>query len=157
LEYRKSKDFYISSVIELNCDSSLSTISKWTVRNCTNSTCSFEIVLNKNVITTLSELYIPSKTLDYGTYELTYTVTMVAVPSLKSSSSVYVRISATGITVNLVQLGTSIITRGNQQDLLLNPGGFSVDPDEDSFDASVSKNRLENRLLGFGFILEMEI
>ncbi|CAF1680110.1 unnamed protein product, partial [Adineta ricciae] len=34
------------------------------------------------------------------------------------------------------QLGTSAITHGTQQDLILNPGVYSVDPNEDSFDAS---------------------
>ncbi|CAF4347331.1 unnamed protein product, partial [Adineta steineri] len=81
-------------------------------------------------------LYIPSRTLDYGIYELILTVTMIESLNLKSSSSAYVRITATGITANLVQLGTSMITRGSQQDLQLNPGAYSVDPDQHSFDAS---------------------
>ncbi|CAF4412324.1 unnamed protein product, partial [Adineta steineri] len=129
-------DFYISSMIQFNCDGSLSTTKKWTVKNCTSTSCSFEIVLNEKVMTTYSELYIPSRTLDYGVYQLTLTVTMVDSPNLKSLSSAYVRITATGITANLVQLGTSMITRGDQQDLLLDPGTFSVDPDENTFDAT---------------------
>ncbi|CAF0845277.1 unnamed protein product [Adineta steineri] len=123
-------------MIQFNCDGSLSTTRKWTIKNCTSNSCSFEIVLNENVMTTYSELYIPSRTLAYGVYQLTLTVTMIDSPNLKSSSSVYVRITATGITANLVQLGTSMITRGDQQDLLLDPGTFSVDPDEDTFDAT---------------------
>ncbi|CAF4152782.1 unnamed protein product, partial [Adineta steineri] len=123
-------------MIQFNCDGSLSTTRKWTIKNCTSNSCSFEILLNENVMTTYSELYIPSRTLAYGVYQLTLTVTMIDSPNLKSSSSVYVRITATGITANLVQLGTSMITRGDQQDLLLDPGTFSVDPDEDTFDAT---------------------
>jgi hypothetical protein len=138
LQYRRSQDFTISSMIQLNCDISLSTTTKWTIKNCTSTICSFEIILSQKVITTFSELYIPSRTLPYGIYELTLTVIMTDVSSLKASSTAYVRITATGITANLVQLGTSMITRGDQQDLLLDPGSFSVDPDEDSFDASVS-------------------
>ncbi|CAF4366267.1 unnamed protein product, partial [Adineta steineri] len=136
MSYRRSQDFYTSSMIQFNCDGSLSTTTKWTVKNCTSTSCSFEIILNEQVMTTFSELYIPSRTLNYGVYQLTLTVTMIDSPNLKSSSSVYVRITATGITANLVQLGTSMITRGNQQDLLLDPGTFSVDPDEDTFDAT---------------------
>jgi len=132
-------------MIQFNCDSSLSTITKWTVKNCTSSFCSIQIDLNTNIITTLSELYIPSRTLAYGIYELTLTVTIVGSPNLKSSSSAYVSITASGITANLVQLGTSMITRGSQQDLLLDPGTFSVDPDEDSFDASVCINYINDR------------
>ncbi|CAF0849209.1 unnamed protein product [Adineta steineri] len=123
-------------MIQFNCDGSLSTTTTWTIKNCTSTRCSFEIVLNEKVMTTYSELYIPSRTLAYGVYQLTLTVTMIDSPNLKSSSSVYVRITATGITANLVQLGTSMITRGDQQDLLLDPGTFSVDPDEDTFDAT---------------------
>ncbi|CAF1004007.1 unnamed protein product [Adineta steineri] len=123
-------------MIQFNCDGSLSTTTKWTIKNCTSTSCSFEIILNEKVMTTFSELYIPSRTLAYGVYQLTLTVTMIDSPNLKASSSVYVRITATGITANLVQLGTSMITRGDQQDLLLDPGTFSVDPDEDTFDAT---------------------
>lgn len=113
-------------------------ITTWTVKNCTLINCSFSIQLNSKVSTTNSELYIPAKTLDYGLYELTLTVIMKSVPTLKSSLSAYVSITASGITANLVQLGTSMITRGSQQDLLLDPGTFSIDPDEDSFDSTVN-------------------
>ncbi|CAF4060500.1 unnamed protein product, partial [Adineta steineri] len=109
---------------------------------------SFEIILNEQVMTTFSELYIPSRTLNYGVYQLTLTVTMIDSPNLKSSSSVYVRITATGITANLVQLGTSMITRGNQQDLLLDPGTFSVDPNEGTFDATKWKYTYYCRIYG---------
>ena len=142
LQYRRSQDFSISSTIDLNCDISLSITTDWTVKNCTSTFCSSEILLDRKVITTLSELYIPSRTLAYGTYELTLTVIMTDAPSLKSASIAYVRITATGVTANLVQLGTSMITRGSEQDLLLDPGTFSVDPDEDFFDATVCLNNL---------------
>ena len=66
------------------------------------------------------------------------TVSMTVSSSLRSSASAYVQITASGITANLVQLGTSMITSGYQQDLKLDPGSFSVDPDEDVFNGSVS-------------------
>ncbi|CAF0948798.1 unnamed protein product [Adineta steineri] len=135
-------------MIQFNCDDSLSKTMKWTINNCTSTSCSFEIVLNEKVMTTYSELYIPARTLDYGVYQLTLTVTMIDSPNLKSSSSVYVRITATGITANLVQLGTSMVTRGDQQDLLLDPGTFSVDPDEDTFDATKWKYTYYCRIYG---------
>lgn len=128
-------------MIELACDVSLSTTLKWTVKNCTSTFCSFPITLRPTVITTLSELYIPSRTLDYGVYELTLTVLMTDVPSMRSSLAAYVRVTATGITANPVQLGTSMITRGSDQDLFLDPGTFSVDPDEDYFDGTVRINQ----------------
>ena len=58
-------------------------------------------------------------------------------PSVKASSSVYVQITPSDTIANLFPLGTSMITQGSAQDLVLNPGQYSVDPDEDFFDASV--------------------
>jgi hypothetical protein len=86
----------------------------------------------------LSELYIPARTLSYGIYELKLTVTMSDYLWLKTSSSIYVQIIPSGIIVNLVQLGTSMITRGHQQDLILDPGTYSIDLDENLLNASVS-------------------
>ncbi len=86
----------------------------------------------------MSELYIPARTLSYGIYELKLTVTMSDYLWLKTSSSIYVQIIPSGIIVNLVQLGTSMITRGHQQDLILDPGTYSIDLDENLLNASVS-------------------
>ncbi len=137
LQFRRNQDFFISSYLQLNCNSSLSTITQWTINNCT-SVCSSSIQIGQVITTTSSELFIPAKTLPYGTYQLTLTVSMVATPHLSASASAYLRITPSGITANLVQYGTSMITRGHQQDLLLDPGTFSVDPDTTSFNASVS-------------------
>jgi hypothetical protein len=83
-------------------------------------------------------LYIPAKTLPYGIYELTLTVAIMNSPSLTTSSSIYVQIIPSDIIANLVQYGTSMITSGHEQDLKLDPGTYSVDPDENVFNASVS-------------------
>ncbi len=83
-------------------------------------------------------MYIPAKTLSYGIYELTLTVTMVDSPSLTTSSSIYVQITPSNILANLLQYGTSMITSGHEQDLKFDPGVYSVDPDENVFNASVS-------------------
>ena len=91
-------------------------------------------------MTTLSELFVPAKTFSNGIYQLTLTVSMIAASHLTTSASAYVRITPSGITANLVPFGTSMITRGYQQDLLLDPGIFSVDPDETTFITSVSFN-----------------
>ena len=63
---------------------------------------------------------------------------MSASASVRSSSSAYVQIKSSGVIANLVALGTSMITSGYQQDLQLDPGTFSVDPDENVFNGSVS-------------------
>jgi hypothetical protein len=136
LQFRRAQDFFISSYLQLNCNTSLATITQWTINNCT-SVCSSFIQLGQAITTTSSELYIPAKTFVYGTYQLTLIVSMVAAPQFSSSASAYVRITPTGITANLVQYGTSMITRGYQQNLLLDPGTYSVDPDATTFNASV--------------------
>ena len=145
IQYQRSRDFSISSTIQLNCNGSLLTTTTWTIKNCTAISCLSSIMLDQRVITTLSELYIPPKTLPYGTYELKLTVTMSAVPNVTSSSTAYVQIIPTGVIANLLQRGTSMISHGSQQDLSLDPGRYSVDLDEDSFDATVSVDRLVRR------------
>jgi hypothetical protein len=101
LQFRRSQDFFISSYIQLNCNTSLSTITQWTIKNCTTTICSSQIQIDQTVITTFSELYIPARILPYGTYELKLTVTMKASSSLISSSSAaYVKITPSGITAN---------------------------------------------------------
>lgn len=136
-QYNRSQDFYILSTIKLNCNNSLSAIKKWTIRNNTINNYS-EINFDKRLLRTLSELYIPSNTLLYGIYQLKLTVTMTKYPNLTNSASVYVQINPSGITANLVPLGTSVFTSGHQQDLILNPGKNSIDPDGYEFNTSVN-------------------
>ncbi len=139
MQFRRNQDFYLSSNIQLNCNISLTTINQWTIYNCTSTNCSFPIQLDQTVQTTFSELYIPARTLPYGIYQLKLTVKMTYSLNLISSSfSAYVKITPSGITPNLVQYGTSMITRGHKQDLLLDPGTYSVDLDTDTFNATVS-------------------
>ncbi|CAF1644087.1 unnamed protein product [Adineta ricciae] len=136
LVYRRSQDFSISSLLKLACASSLSTTIQWSIKNCTVITCITPITLSTKICTTLSEIYIPSRTLALGVYQFTISVKMTKSPQYRSSSVTYIRITPSGITANLVELGTSMITRGDKQDLFFDPGTYSVDPDEDSFDAS---------------------
>ena len=140
-QFRRVQDFYISSDIALTCPISLATRIQWTIYNCTSS-CSNLLQIDPSVSTTFSELFIPARTLDFGLYELKITVTMQAVPQLTSSASAFVRINPSGITANLVPLGTSIITSGHQKNLTLDPGAYSVDPDAQAFNASVSHHAL---------------
>jgi hypothetical protein len=110
--------------------------------NCFNA-----ISVDPTVITTSSELYIPSRTLPFGIYQLQFTVTMSASSMLTSSKSVYASITPSGITANLVLLGTSMITSGSNEDLQLNPGLYSVDLDANQFNASVNDSLSLSMLL----------
>jgi hypothetical protein len=93
--------------------------------------------LDQSIVTTHSELFIPAKILSDGIYELQLNVTMTASPNLTSSASVYIKINPSNITVNLAPLGTSMIKHGYQQNLILNPGAYSIDPDANTFNKSV--------------------
>jgi hypothetical protein len=76
IQFRRSQDFYIVSIIELNCNQSLSMTTEWIIKNCT-SMCSDRLKPDEKIMTTLPELYIPARTLSYGTYELQLIVTMI--------------------------------------------------------------------------------
>ena len=137
-QFQRSQDFSIVSNIELNCNASLSTKIKWIINSCNTSSCFSEAQMEQTVTNTLSELFIPARSLAYGTYQLKLTVTMIAVSNLISSASTYVKIIPSSMQANLVQFATSMITQTHQQNLTLDPGKFSVDPDTTIFNASVS-------------------
>ncbi|CAF1452778.1 unnamed protein product [Adineta ricciae] len=147
MQIRRSQDFYFISLIKINCNQSFSISTKWTVSNCT-STCSNQVQIDDKVLTTSSELYIPARTLPYGTYLFQLSVIMLDIPQLETTSSVYVDITPSGITANLVQYGTSMITIGYNQDLLLDPGSYSIDMDEPYFNATNWKYKYYCRIYG---------
>ena len=155
VQFRKFQDISISSNIALNCPLSLATRAQWIISNCT-SNCSDSFQLDRSVVTTSTELFIPARTLDYGIYQLQLTVTMRASPTAYSSAIAYIKITPSGITANLVRFGTSIITSGHENDLVLDPGMYSIDPDQDTFDANVSSRLVILSMMIF-FSLGLEL
>ncbi|UJR18997.1 hypothetical protein I4U23_022127 [Adineta vaga] len=146
-QFRRSEDFTIVSYIELKCNSSSSMITRWRIKKC-NPSCLQEIPSDSNIITTFSELYIPSQILSYGLYEMKLTVTMINATNIASSSVAYIQITPSDITPNLIRYGTSIVTRGYQQDLQLDPGSYSTDSDGNTFNASNWKYKYYCRIYG---------
>ena len=134
LQFRRDEDFFISSRIAFNCNESFHLQTEWTISNGSNS-----LLVDPNVvILSKSELFLPSRVLPFGVYQLILTVTINISSNLtRSSESAYVKINPAGITANLLPEGTSMISRGEGQDLLLNPGLYSVDLDEEQFNAEV--------------------
>jgi hypothetical protein len=63
---------------------------------------------------------------------------MIASSNLISSASAYVKITPSGIKANLVPYGTSMITHAYEQNLILDPGTYSIDLDGYIFHATVS-------------------
>ncbi|CAF3709000.1 unnamed protein product [Rotaria socialis] len=137
IKARRNDEFYISAYIELFCMNSIEAVSQWAITNCTTN-CSSSISLNRPIITTLSEIHIPAKKLEYGIYEVKLTVSSVNIPIVTASAVGYIEIIPTGIMANLVSNGTSMITHDPQQYLTLDPGRFSEDPDEKEFNSIVS-------------------
>jgi hypothetical protein len=138
LTFRRSQAVSISSYLQLRCSASLSTTIRWTITRCTPICSSATLQLPASIVTTLSELLLPARTLDYGTYEVKLSVTMVAAPRWTSTASAFVTIIPSPIVPNLMPLGTSMIVHGRSQDLRLDPGTNSIDPDAATFNASVS-------------------
>jgi hypothetical protein len=91
---------------------------------------------------TLGELFVPARSLDYGLYQITLTVAMTFSSQLVTSAVTYVSIIPSPVTVNLLQLGSSMITHGQQQTLTLDPGSYSIDPESALFNASVCPSSL---------------
>ncbi|UJR24498.1 hypothetical protein I4U23_005873 [Adineta vaga] len=134
IRFRKSENFYINSIINFNCDQSVLFTIQWIFINCT-VTCEEEIHINSSMITTMSELYVSARTFPYGFYQFKSTI-QTANSSSSSSSSIYIEIIRSNIIVNLIQYGTSIITHSIDNELILNPGRYSIDPDSIRFDAN---------------------
>ena len=137
VEFGRNEDFTVTSSIEVNCNNSFVTQFQWSILNCSFSAClnPFPVDPTLLISTTGHELYIPRRTLPLGLYQCQLIVTMVNSSSLRSNHSVFVRILSSGMTVNLLPLGTSLISSGSSVDIELNPGLYSVDLDEDQFNA----------------------
>lgn len=135
--YRKSQDFTISSIIQINCSHIISITNKWIIKSCTSFNCSSQLSVNESLIkTTQNELYIPSKTLSYGIYEFILIVSINALSQLNVSVSSFIEIISSNIIVNFNEYELTTITYGYEQDLIFNPGKYSINPDEMIFDAS---------------------
>lgn len=137
LQFRRSQHFYLSSVAQVICNSSLDLLRQWTIYQCLGFICLTPTQLDPTIPTTDADLYVPARALPLGLYQFTLTLRMPLPPHLQSTTSLYIRINPSDITPNLVQLGTSMITSGVEQDLELNPGSFSIDPDSSAFNATV--------------------
>ena len=131
LQYRGNEDFFISSTIHSACaNQSFPLQTEWTFFRFPSIPVSVDPVIKR----TFSELYVPAQILPVGLYQLTLTVTFLG----SFSASTYVQIIPSGIAVHLFPLSTSLITHGYNQDLILDPGRFSINLDGVPFNASVS-------------------
>jgi hypothetical protein len=131
IQFRRNQDLYISSNIESNCKNSSSISTVWAILSC-SSTCSNRAQVDALVDTESNDLFLPARSLAYGTYELKLTAT------INTSSSVYIEIIQSNIITNLIPFDTSVLTHDIQQNLVLNPGKYSIDLNAITFNSSVS-------------------
>ena len=137
--FRRNQESYISSIINWNCPSSFVLRYQWSIHNCSAVNCPDEFRLESTLLTSSSDLFLPRQTLPLGVYQLQLSVTMnVSSNVFTRTESTYVRITPSGITTNLVPLGTSMISSGAEQNLQFNPGNYSIDLDGKPFNASVN-------------------
>lgn len=137
-QFRRSDNILIKYIINNNCTSLNSYFTQWIMINCTLS-CESQLNTNHLLNVTTNQISISARTLPYGIYQLKLAVTMInSTTTASASSSVYIAIIPATIIVNLVQYGTSVITSSYENDLILDPGKYSIDPDSDIFDTTVS-------------------
>ncbi|UJR08873.1 hypothetical protein I4U23_013128 [Adineta vaga] len=136
IQIKEHEDIRINSNIKFNCSEVFSTTSQWTIYYC-SSYCANPVRLNSSMF---SELFIPGNTYPIGFYEIKLRIRMTTASSnLTSSKSVYLKIiRSKPIIVHLDQFGTSEITNGFEQDLLLEPGKYSTDIDGNPIVENVS-------------------
>ncbi|CAF1667844.1 unnamed protein product, partial [Adineta ricciae] len=89
LQYRRSHHVSIVSLIDFNCDQPFVMTTLWTIKTCSNTSCTHTMPSNPAINTKYTELYIPPNTLPYGIYNFTLTV---SVPGFSTVSSVLIEI-----------------------------------------------------------------
>lgn len=87
----------------------------------------------------MPELIIPARSLDYGTYKITFHARMwddsIADPNwtkklpFENDAFTYIKIKPSALKAMLVKGGVAMVTRGFGQALILEPYLFSSDPD----------------------------
>ena len=63
--------------------------------------------------------------------------------SLRTSVSTYASITPSNLTASVFKLEVSMITNEYQQDFKLDPGDYSVNPDEDQFSGNINDTLIE--------------
>jgi hypothetical protein len=125
-EYKFDEEIHIYPEIELYCQELLLTKSEWTISNLNESNSTIEIISN--------ELFLPSKFLKFGFYEIKLKMILISSITLTLTESINIQIIPTNkIIVNLIQSEVSKITIGENQELFLEPSKYSFHQDGSEF------------------------
>jgi hypothetical protein len=80
-----------------------------------------------NLPRNFNQIFIPARSLTYGMYQFTLTITIHLRKNFSTSNSANIKIIPSSlVSMNLIQPETSMITIGFQQDLLIEPGKYSI-------------------------------
>ena len=137
LQFVRSDDVYISSSIAWDCTAPTTVLTLWKVEQCV-SNCLTTIEWNVTFNTISSEFFVPAFTLPVGLYQLTLTIRTASSMLPSASASAFVQITAVDVVASLMYFSTSLISTAHDVDLILDPGRFSIDPEQSTFNASVS-------------------
>lgn len=135
-KFRKLQGFDIRVFIKMECTIQRENFIEWNIY-LHNSNNSVPIQSYRTILKQSSHLYMAPGRLDYGIYEVQLNINIGAAPSRNTRKSIFIEITRSNLTANLVPYGTSVITSGHQKNLTLNPGKYSIDPDSSVFNASV--------------------
>lgn len=138
IQARREEDFYITSNIDIDCNTSFAITYQWLIRVCSSiNNCSSPVSISSSEPSSSNEYFLPARTLPLGLYQLELNMNITSSSRSTVSEGIYLLITPSGITANLVELGTSLISSGVGQAMQFNPGLYSIDLDEDQFNASV--------------------
>ena len=135
--YGKRRSFHVTADVTIRCASLYVTHFEWQIYKHSSNTSSL-VQLSLSVKKQGKRISISAGTLDYGVYEFRFTANISAFRNMSSTRSSYIEITESNSTANPVKFGTSMITSGHSQDLVLDPGQYSIDPDTRQFNPSVS-------------------
>ena len=133
--FYRHENITLRSVITFDCPNVTSRRLAWTIHNQADGR-----AIVPSVPTDQSEFSLPARLLPHGKYRFTFSVQLsdAAAVLLASKAFLIIEILSSVIQVNLLASPLSTISHGVSQDLILNPGQYSIDPAETSFPAEVS-------------------
>ena len=133
VEQKRTDLFTVLSTTTINCANSLSNTKKWLIYRVDpiSGAIGSQVTLVNNPTIDYAEIVIQPNSLTYGLYKFIYQVSMYGGNTgiFVSQIDTFVKIVPTGIAVMSLANGVSEISRGLQQEIVLDPTTFSYDMD----------------------------
>ena len=134
---RRMEDIYITPIVSFNCNEKSPTSMKWSLISCP-SMCPNESSFNQSINTARNELFLPFESLNYGFYEIKLTVTATSPPFLSATTVVHIEIIPKNIIISLLPVDGTKIIHHYAEDLLFDPGKYSIDSNRITINHKVS-------------------